>query len=103
MLDEASPLLAVQQKPKSRWPSVYWLCTVVFCLSASGSILNVPLTQLVENNICSRYYHQRDLAERNCKASEIQSKLAYLIGNLSLVEAVVGLFVAFPFGTLADR
>ncbi|KAJ5701554.1 hypothetical protein N7488_009102 [Penicillium malachiteum] len=91
MLDETTPLLAVQQKLKSRWSSVYWLCTVVFFLAASGSILNVPLTQLVENNICSRYYHESDLAERDCKASEIQSKLAYLLGDLSLVEAVIGI------------
>ncbi|KAJ5719578.1 hypothetical protein N7493_007156 [Penicillium malachiteum] len=100
MLDETLPLLAAQQKPKSRWSSVYWLCTVVFFLAASGSILNVPLTQLVENNICSRYYHESDLAERNCKA--IEGSLSHW-EPLSLVEAVVGLFVAFPFGALADR
>ncbi|GIC85845.1 uncharacterized protein Aud_001685 [Aspergillus udagawae] len=103
MLEEASPLLGGQQKAASRWSSIYWLSTVVFCLSAAGSILNVPLTQLIEENICSRYVQQGAPIERHCKTDEIQSRLAYLNGNLSLVEAVVGLFVAFPFGVLADR
>ncbi|PYH92308.1 MFS general substrate transporter [Aspergillus ellipticus CBS 707.79] len=39
---------------------------------------------------------------RVCKSDRVQSKLAYLNGNLFLVEAVVGLVFAFPFGVLAD-
>ncbi|KAF7184358.1 hypothetical protein CNMCM7691_005110 [Aspergillus felis] len=103
MLEEASPLLGGQRRAASRWSSIYWLSTVVFCLSAAGFMLNVPLTQLIEENICTRYAPQGAPTERHCKSDEIQSKLAYLNGNLSLVEAVVGLFVAFPFGVLADR
>ncbi|KAJ5316081.1 hypothetical protein N7476_006388 [Penicillium atrosanguineum] len=103
MLEEASPLLGGQQKATPKWVSIYWLSTVVFCLSTAGSILNVPLTQLIEDNICSRYAQQGTPTERHCKTDDIQSELAYLNGNLSLVEAVVGLFVAFPFGVLADR
>ncbi|KAJ5876721.1 hypothetical protein N7455_000186 [Penicillium solitum] len=75
---------------------------VVFCLSASGALLNVPLTQLIEDNICSRY-SQGAPTEELSKSDKIQSKFAYLNGCLPLVEAVVGLIVAFPFGVLADR
>ena len=88
MLDETAPLLGVQPKDRSRWSSIYWLCIVVLCFSASGSSLNIPLTELIESNICTRYFEQPALAD--CKTGEIQSKLAYLMGNLSLVEAVVG-------------
>lgn len=88
MLDETAPLLGVQSRDRSRWSSIYWLCIIVFCLTAAGSSLNIPLTELIESNICTRYFEQPALA--NCKTSEIQSKLAYLMGNLSLVEAVVG-------------
>lgn len=91
MLEEASPLLGGQQKATPRWVSIYWLSTVVFCLSAAGFILTVPLTQLIEDNICSRYAQQGTPTERDCKNDDIQSKLAYLNGNLSLVEAVVGI------------
>ncbi|KAJ5618026.1 hypothetical protein N7537_003140 [Penicillium hordei] len=101
MLEETSLLLGGQQKI-TRWSSIYWLSAVVFCLSASGALLNVPLTQLIEDNICSRYA-QGAPTEELCKSDKIQSKLAYLNGCLPLVEAVVGLIVAFPFGVLADR
>ncbi|OQE02299.1 hypothetical protein PENSOL_c002G05666 [Penicillium solitum] len=101
MLEETSPLLGGQQKI-TRWSSIYWLSAVVFCLSASGALLNVPLTQLIEDNMCRRYAHGAP-TEELCKSDKIQSKLAYLNGCLPLVEAVVGLIVAFPFGVLADR
>ncbi|KAJ5113969.1 hypothetical protein N7456_002503 [Penicillium angulare] len=103
MLGETAPLLPRQQKHTSRWQSVYWLCTSVLFVALSSSFINVPITQLVENNICSQYYQQSALTDRKCKTDKIQSKVAYLIGNLNLGEAVVGLLVAFPFGTLADR
>ncbi|KAJ5206688.1 Major facilitator superfamily domain general substrate transporter [Penicillium cf. griseofulvum] len=99
MLEETSPLLGGQ---KSRWLSVYWLSAVVFCLSVAGTFLNVPLTRLIEDNLCTRY-SQGTPTEELCKTDKIQSKLAYLNGGLPLMEAVVGLIVAFPFGVLADR
>ncbi|KAE8147984.1 MFS general substrate transporter [Aspergillus avenaceus] len=37
-----------------------------------------------------------------CKTDQIQAELAYLNGSLTLVEAVVCLIAAFPFGVLAD-
>lgn len=64
---------------------------VVFCLSASGALLNVPLTQLIEDNICSRY-SQGAPTEELSKSDKIQSKFAYLNGCLPLVEAVVGTY-----------
>ncbi|PKY09062.1 MFS general substrate transporter [Aspergillus campestris IBT 28561] len=102
MLDETTPLLGRQQKA-TRWLSIYWLSAVVFCLSAAGACLNVPLTRLIEDNLCSRYVRQGAPTEELCKTEKIQSRLAYLNGCLPLVEAVVGLVVAFPFGILADR
>ncbi|KAJ5497819.1 Major facilitator superfamily domain general substrate transporter [Penicillium expansum] len=101
MLEETSPLLGGQQKV-TRWSSIYWLSAVIFCLSAAGALLNVPLTQLIENNLCSRYAEGAPTKDL-CKTDKIQSKLAYLNGYLPLVEAVIGLIVAFPFGALADR
>ncbi|KAJ5218038.1 uncharacterized protein N7498_000137, partial [Penicillium cinerascens] len=79
------------QKATPRWVSIYWLSAVVFCLFAAGSILDIPLTQLIEDNICSRYAQQGTTTDRHCKTDDIQFKLAYLNGNLPLVEAVVGI------------
>ncbi|PLB37448.1 MFS general substrate transporter [Aspergillus candidus] len=102
MFEETTPLLGRQQKATG-WLSIYWLSAVVFCLSAAGACLNVPLTRLIEDNLCSRYIRQGAPSEELCKSEKIQSRLAYLNGCLPLVEAVVGLVVAFPFGILADR
>lgn len=89
MLEETSPLLGRQHKV-TRWSSIYWLSTVVFCLSAAGALLNVPLTRLIEDNLCNRYVPQGTPNEGLCKTDKIQAKLAYLNGCLPLIEAVVG-------------
>ncbi|KGO77572.1 Major facilitator superfamily domain, general substrate transporter [Penicillium italicum] len=102
MLEETTPLLGRQQKA-TRWLSISWLSAVVFCLSAAGAILNVPLTRLIEDRLCSQYVRQGAPTEELCKTDKIQSRLAYLNGCLPVVEAVLGLVAAFPFGVLADR
>ncbi|KAJ5186107.1 hypothetical protein N7472_010947 [Penicillium cf. griseofulvum] len=89
MLEETTPLLGRQQKA-TRWLSICWLSAVVFCLSAAGAFLNVPLTRLIEDRLCSRYVRQGAPSEELCKTDKIQSRLAYLNGCLPVVEAVVG-------------
>jgi PCFT/HCP family folate transporter-like MFS transporter 1/3 len=91
MLEETTPLLGRQQKA-TRWLSLCWLSAVVFCLSAAGAFLNVPLTRLIEDRLCSRYVRQGAPAEELCKTDKIQSMLAYLNGCLPVVEAVVGTY-----------
>ncbi|KAF7592169.1 hypothetical protein BBP40_000656 [Aspergillus hancockii] len=107
MEEEISPLLGSQQQNASNWSlpvPVYLLSTCIFCLAGSGAFLDVPLARLIEDNLCRRYvWHDSSIDERLCKTDEIQSELAHLNGSLPLVEAVVGLLVAFPFGVLADR
>ncbi|EXV03388.1 MFS transporter [Metarhizium robertsii] len=87
--------------------TIYFLLSLmVFGLSFSGSLGDVPVTRLIEDNLCQRYYAARlDGATRHnkideslCKSDEIQSQLAYLNGLLPMIEAVVGLFVALPYG-----
>lgn len=120
MIEENVPLLGGPLKI-TRWLPLYWLCAVTFCLSVAGAMLNVPLTRLIEANLCSRYAADGIPTEESCKSDRIQSKLAYLNGCLPMVEAIVGmstkllslfkinhslntgLIVAFPFGALADR
>ncbi|KAE8378484.1 hypothetical protein BDV26DRAFT_292153 [Aspergillus bertholletiae] len=80
MHEESPPLLGNPQPKPSGWsPSA--LTYLVIC--------NFPLA-------CS------PIDESLCKTNKIQSELAYLNGSRLLVEALVGLVVAFPFGALAD-
>ncbi|KAB8223906.1 major facilitator superfamily domain-containing protein [Aspergillus novoparasiticus] len=106
MYEETSPLLGSPQLRASGWtPSVLtYLVICNFLLAGSGAFIGLPLIRLIEDNLCRRYIQQgSSLDERLCKTDQIQSELAYLNGSLLLVEALVGLVVAFPFGVLADR
>ncbi|KAJ5697926.1 hypothetical protein N7488_011610 [Penicillium malachiteum] len=92
MNTEASPLLG-QQKPPSGWTSVYLLSFAFFILAATYATLGVPLTQLIEDNICRHYVGQGSIefGERNCKDDQIQTELAFITGLLPSVESAVGM------------
>ncbi|KAK0625822.1 major facilitator superfamily domain-containing protein [Immersiella caudata] len=80
---------------------------IIFTQSTSGALAAVPLTRLMEDAICRRYYSNRSdkipIDEGRCKVDDVQSDLAYLNGFISALEAVVGLLVALPYGVLADK
>ncbi|GJN80563.1 hypothetical protein PLIIFM63780_004090 [Purpureocillium lilacinum] len=107
------PQLSAASRFQARRPRtiVALLAFMVFCVSASGTLASVPQTQLLEDNICRRYYdsgvHEAAsdgaIDERLCKAAPVQSRLAYLDGWRGMIEAIVGLFMAFPYGALADK
>ncbi|OGM41673.1 hypothetical protein ABOM_009994 [Aspergillus bombycis] len=106
MHEETSPLLGSVHFGASQWSPSFLTCLVTcnFLLAASGAFLSLPLIRLIEDNLCRRTTEQgSSIDERLCKTDQIQSELAYLNGSLLLVEALVGLVVAFPFGALADR
>lgn len=96
MHEETSPLITKQQSETSRWYlplSIYLLSTCNFFLASSSSFLNIPLTRLIEDNLCRRDDWQGSpIDEGRCKTDDIQSKLAYLNGSLPLVEAMVGVY-----------
>ncbi|KAJ5614789.1 hypothetical protein N7528_008443 [Penicillium herquei] len=71
-------------------------------------MIEIPLTQLMEDNLCDRYLTeigQHDsLTDRTiCKADKIQSRLAYLNASFGVIESATGLITAFPYGVLADN
>lgn len=96
MHEETSALIARQQPETSRWYlplSIYLLSICNFFLAGSSSSLNIPLTRLIEDNLCRRHDWQgAPIDEGRCKTDDIQSSLAYLNGSLSLVEAMVGMY-----------
>ncbi|KAJ5114127.1 hypothetical protein N7456_002661 [Penicillium angulare] len=112
--NEAAPLLgprssrsspASQQKPRI---ATFLLTMCIFLLSTSSTMIQVPLIQLMENNLCDRYLGEigqlNPLIDRKiCKGDGIQSKLAYLTASIGAIESVTGLIVAFPYGVLADK
>jgi MFS transporter, PCFT/HCP family, solute carrier family 46 (folate transporter), member 1 len=93
---ETSPLIARRQEETSGsyLPlSIYLLSICTFFLAGSSSFLNIPLTRLIEDNLCRRHDWQgAPIDEGRCKTDDIQSTLAYLNGSLPLVEAIVGVY-----------
>ncbi|KXJ90723.1 major facilitator superfamily domain-containing protein [Microdochium bolleyi] len=87
------------------------MCLAVFLWVMSGMIAMVPAMQLVEELFCQRYYvgthpdirFGDDDYEKVCKAEAVQSAMAYVGGITSVIDSIIGLLLAFPFGVLADR
>jgi PCFT/HCP family folate transporter-like MFS transporter 1/3 len=119
---EASPLLPTRDsEPQARapHPAPPWYqlrqprhialltCLGIFLWVLSGTLAIVPATRLAEDIFCRLYYHREDdgddIGEELCKVEEVQSRMAYLFGFVAMLDGVVGLLVAFPFGVLADR
>lgn len=89
-------------------------CLGIFLWVLSGTLALVPITRLAEDILCRRHYqdlepHQfsdvlgNGVDERDCKIPEVQSRMAFLFAFAFMLNGVVGLLVAFPFGVLADR
>lgn len=66
--------------------------------------LGAPQTSILEANICSRYYaHTPDPSNRDCTVGPIQTELALINQMLNTFNRLPGIFVAIPFGIVADR
>ncbi|KAG7115307.1 MFS efflux pump atnC like protein [Verticillium longisporum] len=93
-------------RPKTPFTIVVLLACLKATLFSSGILFLTPLFRLVEDAICHVHYHKdlsEPIEEKECKADEIQSQLAYLLGIGAVIGALVTLVVAFPYGVLADR
>ncbi|OLN86939.1 putative membrane protein C14C4.07 [Colletotrichum chlorophyti] len=77
-----------------------------FAITATGTLLMIPLLRLVEDDICHKHFGispTQPIPEMECKTDEVQKRLAWLGGWQSLIGAVVNMLVAFPYGVLSDR
>ncbi|CAM1508145.1 Fc.00g049930.m01.CDS01 [Cosmosporella sp. VM-42] len=82
------------------------LAFIKFAIVVSGMLLLVPLARLIEDIFCHAYYEDSSaeiIEEMKCKKDEIQSQMAYLGGWSGLLNSVIGLVVAFPYGMMADK
>ncbi|KAI9730352.1 MAG: hypothetical protein M1834_005862 [Cirrosporium novae-zelandiae] len=78
-----------------------------------GEIIQLaPQTRVMESIYCREYYKEVDpslidehgnVPERYCKIDPVQSNVAYLIGGVWFFQFLPGLFLALPYGALADK
>lgn len=84
--------------------SIVLLVTLVkFCAVTSGMLMLVPMYRLMEDALC--HVHFRDdshdlMDEARCKVDAVQSRLAFLIGWIGLVNSITSECV-HPFPSLA--
>ncbi|KAF2787700.1 MFS general substrate transporter [Melanomma pulvis-pyrius CBS 109.77] len=103
------------QPPKKKKP---WLLLVIliFLLLAivdmGAFMAEPPKTRVFEANLCVRYYEKKDpskiradgtVDETLCKVNEVQQKMAMIFGWQDMFDAIPGILLAVPFGTLADK
>ncbi len=89
---------------------VAFLAMVVFIVQFGISLADVPSTRLLEDAICRNYYgnygnYSRGelLDESRCQAEPVQAELNVVSTGLLISQFIPGIFVALPFGALADR
>lgn len=100
----------VQKKP---WVSLVVLALLLVTIIDVGAFLaEPPKTRIYETNVCLAYYREHDtsaigadgrIPEQLCKIDEVQQKLAMIFGWQDTFDAIPGILLAIPFGTLADR
>lgn len=77
------------------------ICLVIalfsFLLSVSGAVGDVPTTRLVEDHICRSYYDDgqggsppAEIDEGMCKVDEVQSRMVFLNGWISMIQGTLG-------------
>ncbi|KAI1425755.1 major facilitator superfamily domain-containing protein [Xylaria sp. FL1777] len=78
-----------------------------FIVSYSGGFIALPLTRLIEDIICHKYYDvetsTEPIDENLCKEDAIQKELAYLLAIQSTLYSIVAFVAAFPWGLAADK
>jgi MFS family permease len=71
-----------------------------------------PRTRVYEANICLSHYRQNDptaigpdgtVSEKLCKIDPVQQRMATIFGWQEMFDAIPSIFLAIPFGTLADK
>jgi hypothetical protein len=95
-------------KPYKAGNVILLLYTIILVFSSSYGFSNIPLTRIVEDILCHKYYQDvgipdGSIDEQLCKERSIQSKLAGIFAITAMLEAIVGFLAAFPWGLTADK
>lgn len=112
------PLTDAPEALRSTTGEKPWLLLIglIFALVAfidiGAYLADPPMTRIFEANLCYKYYLEQDpsviggdgtISEELCKVDIVQQRLASIFGWQEMFNALPGLLLAVPFGTLADR
>lgn len=102
------PRRSITSRFQAQRPStiVVLLAILMFTLATSGLMILVPMFRLLEDAICHAYYEKdraEPIEERLCKVGGVQKELAFFGGWAAMINSLVGLIAALPYGVMADR
>ncbi|RYP52755.1 hypothetical protein DL768_002184 [Monosporascus sp. mg162] len=87
------------------------LCIVVFVTTSSSGFIDTPLTRIIEDILCRRYYSSHgshplggdQIDEKLCKENIIQTDLQDIMSTMTMLSLIASFLAAFPWGLAADR
>jgi|SRR5690242_4029015 len=113
--EERLPFLAQPPAPEKTKPWVVMVIlafALVAIIDMGAFLAEAPRTRVYEANICLSYYRETDpsvigadgtIAEKLCKVDEVQQQMAMIFGWQDMFDAIPSIFLAIPFGVLADK
>lgn len=95
------------------WVMMVVLAFFLVAIIDMGAFLaEAPRTRVYEANICLGYYRKSDssvispdgtIPEKLCKVDAVQQDMAMIFGWQEMFDAIPSIFLAIPFGVLADK
>ncbi|TEY29948.1 hypothetical protein BOTCAL_0904g00020 [Botryotinia calthae] len=89
------------------------LNTIVFIIGFGGYLAWIPSMRIYEDILCHRYYEELQgraavglsstVDEARCKGDKVQEELNILTAVMETLKALPGMFMAVPYGLLADK
>ena len=110
-LSEGDGAKTVQAKD-IRWKVFVLVLGLFVTVNVSMTLQEPPRTRLFESIYCRDFYQSNDpgrigdggfIDEQDCKIDAVQSQVALLKGWLEFFNFLPGIFLAAPFGVLADK
>lgn len=110
---EETPLLGHDHAPESgRFTRARWVLIAlslgIIAVNFGSYLAMAPQIQIFESIICQKLHPETALLttkERNarCKAPDVQGELALVNGWKETLDTLPGIFLALPFGLVADQ
>ncbi|KAF9891653.1 hypothetical protein FE257_003665 [Aspergillus nanangensis] len=101
-----------QIDPKIRFRLMITLFTMILAVEVGIVMAGGPMTRIYESIACREYFAQYDpsqigsngeVEESLCKIKEVQTELAAVKGYMEFFDGILSIFLAIPYGLLADR
>ncbi|GES56880.1 MFS transporter [Aspergillus terreus] len=98
--------------PKLRFRLMVTLFAMILAVEVGVVMAGGPMTRIYESIACREYFAANDprqigangeVDESLCKIKEVQTELAAVKGYMEFFDGLLSIFLAIPYGLLADR